>query len=257
MRWSRCWRRRSPPSVIARTPGGHGCSPGSDGRCPARSAERRHALSVEAIEIARRVGDAGLLADVLWERHYSSWEPDNLAERIATATEIVRLAEGIGDREVALLGTGALVSDLIEQGDFAAGRRVIAAFVRGAEEIKQPRFLEWAAQMQASLARLEGRFERRRTPRGPGARGRGARPGRERATVLRAPSNGPAALYRRSRRQRDGLSRLRGTLSLSSRRARASGHGSMRSSAAGRRSKPSSRNWPRTTSPTCRRTRHF
>ncbi len=122
-------------------------------------AERRQSLCDEAIRIARRLGDPGLLAEVLWEQHYALWHPDNLEQRITMAREIVRLADAIGDREIGLLGTGALVSDLLEAGDYHTGKRTIASFAAAAEQLRQPRFLQWAAQMQATIARLEGRFD--------------------------------------------------------------------------------------------------
>ncbi|HXM56392.1 MAG TPA: AAA family ATPase, partial [Candidatus Dormibacteraeota bacterium] len=70
-------------------------------------AERRLALSEEAVALARRLGDDATLAAVLFDRHMAIWGADPPAttdERLAMATEVVVLAERLGDRAMALRG---------------------------------------------------------------------------------------------------------------------------------------------------------
>jgi hypothetical protein len=50
-------------------------------------------LSREAVEMARRLGEASTLAYALFMRHLAAWSLDNVEERLAIATEIVELAE--------------------------------------------------------------------------------------------------------------------------------------------------------------------
>ena len=67
------------------------------------SPERGASLSQEGVEMARRIGDPAALAHALAGRQDAVWRPDNLEERLTIATEIVRLAEEVGDKEFALL----------------------------------------------------------------------------------------------------------------------------------------------------------
>jgi predicted ATPase len=51
------------------------------------------AASREAVEMARRLGEKQALAETLRIRHLVLWGPENIEDRLATADEIVRLAE--------------------------------------------------------------------------------------------------------------------------------------------------------------------
>ncbi len=57
---------------------------------------RKESLSREAVEMGERVGDPGTHAAVLSMRHIALFEPGNVEQRLATATEILRLAEEAG-----------------------------------------------------------------------------------------------------------------------------------------------------------------
>jgi hypothetical protein len=65
---------------------------------PARGA----ALSQQAVDLARQADDLAALVYALDAHRIAIWGPDNLIERLTVASEIVRLAEEIGDREIAL-----------------------------------------------------------------------------------------------------------------------------------------------------------
>src|SRR4030095_6052681 len=84
------------------------------------AAPRRAALSQEAVDIARRTGDSLALALALSARHVALWGPENADERLATARDILHLAEEIGDVETALRGRIWLLTDLLELGDLRA-----------------------------------------------------------------------------------------------------------------------------------------
>ena len=100
---------------------------------------RRSELSHQSVEIARRSGDPATLLYVLYARHTAVWEPDNLEERLAIASEIIALAGQTGNRRWALRvwGLGAhymRFADLLEAGDIPAVDREIAQYSRLAIE---------------------------------------------------------------------------------------------------------------------------
>jgi len=136
----------------------------------------RDRLSREAIELARRGGDAAALAEVLVLRHATVWSPRNAEDRLAVAGGIIEAAQRAGDRALVAAGRGWRVLDLLELGEIAAVRRESALFASLVEEIRQP-FLQWTlATQRAMLTLAEGRFteaeERIREARRVGERGR-------------------------------------------------------------------------------------
>lgn len=121
--------------------------------------ERRTSLGREAIALARRLADPETLAFVLREWHRAQWAPDNVAERLDAATELVKVAEAAGDVEMALGGRIWRVADLIELGDLRAADSEIDAFSRSAQELRHP-YYSWAVPMwRATHSLLAGRLE--------------------------------------------------------------------------------------------------
>jgi tetratricopeptide (TPR) repeat protein len=102
--------------------------------------QRRLALSEEAVAMARRLDDPATLAAVLFDRHMTIWGVERIeaaGERLATATEVVGLAERTGDRAMALRGRGLRRTDLLELGDLAGFDTDLAASEQTAEELRQ------------------------------------------------------------------------------------------------------------------------
>ncbi len=125
--------------------------------------ERRLALSEDAVQMARRLGDPATLAAVLFGRHLAVWGSERAevaGERLAIATEVVGLAEQIGDRAMALRGRGLRRIDLIELGDLAGYDADLAAAERAAEELRQLRYRWQLPLAHATRALLAGRFTR-------------------------------------------------------------------------------------------------
>jgi tetratricopeptide (TPR) repeat protein len=121
--------------------------------------ERIPSLAEEASEIARRAGDPALLACVLRDIRLALWAPDNVDQRLALAAEIVELADGVGDRAMALETRILRLSDLLEKGDVSTVDRELEVCLPLAEELRQP-YPKWAAAtFVAMLALLEGRLE--------------------------------------------------------------------------------------------------
>jgi DNA-binding SARP family transcriptional activator len=121
------------------------------------SREARAGLSREAVEMARRLGDAPTLAYALSARWTADWGPENPEERLRLADELLQIATAVGDKERALEGHGARLYALMELGDPAAATE-LEARRRLASELGQPAQLWLVATNQAMLALLQGRF---------------------------------------------------------------------------------------------------
>lgn len=119
---------------------------------------QRERLSAEAVSIARGTGDDRVLASVLDARHYATWGPDSLGERLALADEIVTAATRSGDRQMVLQGRMWRFVDLVEVGDLQAAGVELEAYSLLADTLHQPLHLFWARAWRAMRALLAGRF---------------------------------------------------------------------------------------------------
>ena len=124
-------------------------------------AERRLALSEEAVVLARRLGDQATLAAVLFDRHMAIWGAkgaESAAERLVMATDVVGLAERLGDRAMAVRGRGLRRVDLLELGDLPGFDADLAAAERTAGELRQLHHHWQLPLARAGRALLAGRF---------------------------------------------------------------------------------------------------
>ena len=122
-------------------------------------AERRLALTEEALELARRLGDQSTLASALVARHYALWRPETVSERLKVAAELRSVAELTGDPELELEGAGWTVVDLLETGDVEGADIQIAAASKLAEALHRPLYLWWTSGFRCARAQLSGDFE--------------------------------------------------------------------------------------------------
>jgi predicted ATPase/DNA-binding CsgD family transcriptional regulator len=123
--------------------------------------DRRLQLSQEAVALARRLGDPATLAAVLYDCHLAIWaaeRPALASERLAMATEVVRLAEQTGDWAMALRGRGLRRTDLLEVGDLAGFDADLAAAERIVEQRRQFHHRWQLPLAHATRALLAGRF---------------------------------------------------------------------------------------------------
>jgi tetratricopeptide (TPR) repeat protein len=123
------------------------------------SQERRAQLSQEAVAMARRVNDRAALQAALYSRSIALEGFKAAEERLAVATEIIEIAEQLGNKEVALRGHYRRLRDLVELGDIAAIDKEIETYARLAEELRQPRYLWLAPFYKSTRAMIEGRFD--------------------------------------------------------------------------------------------------
>ncbi|HET7677214.1 MAG TPA: AAA family ATPase [Candidatus Limnocylindrales bacterium] len=119
----------------------------------------RDALSREAVEMARRLGDPATMAYALDGRYAAAWWPENAEERVGTATELIEAATAAGDRERALQGHHYRCLVRLELADIDGARADSQAQSRIAEQLRQPAQLLYVRTVEAMLAVLEGRFD--------------------------------------------------------------------------------------------------
>jgi DNA-binding CsgD family transcriptional regulator/RecA/RadA recombinase len=119
---------------------------------------RAAALNDEALATARRAGDPSALAYALSARCIAVSAHEDLTARLATATELLRLAEEIGDRELALEGRRWRLYALLEKGDIVVVDAEIEAYARVAAGLRQPEYLSHVALWRAMRALMDGRF---------------------------------------------------------------------------------------------------
>jgi DNA-binding CsgD family transcriptional regulator len=120
---------------------------------------RSREISVSAVKLARRSGDAGALAYALQARRYAAWGPDTVEERLALAAEMVTLARTLNDPELAMAGHHTRFVALQEIGDMATAAEEATRQARLADELRQP-YYQWHVMVyQAMRAVLDGRFD--------------------------------------------------------------------------------------------------
>jgi len=120
-----------------------------------RDVERARPLARRAVAAARHAGDQATLAACLLAQHNVVWGPGSARERLALAAEILARA---GDREAAVEARLLRVADLLELADPAVHAE-LAAFLRAAEALRQPRARYTALSRRAMLALLQGRLD--------------------------------------------------------------------------------------------------
>ena len=118
------------------------------------------ARSLRAVELARRGSDPRTLAYALVARRHAVSGPSRLEERSTISSEASRLADQVGDANLDLRARAFRIIELVERGDVDATRAEEAAFLRLAQEYRQPFYLHYMSPFIAvQVALREGRFE--------------------------------------------------------------------------------------------------
>jgi class 3 adenylate cyclase/DNA polymerase III delta prime subunit len=126
--------------------------------CFAGDDQRRVALSDEAENIARSLGDSGLVAWVLNRTGYAAFAPDRVERLVARAEEATRASDAIGDPAQRVLSRYYWSGALLTVGDLPAFRQVTETMLAVSSDAAPT--LQWFAQIaQARLALLDGRFD--------------------------------------------------------------------------------------------------
>ena len=121
--------------------------------------ELRGPLSQQAVEMARRTGDPMAQIAALYSRHAALAASVDIKEKLAIATESLRIAEQIGEKERVLRARYLRILDFLELEDVPAVDQEIEAYTQVANELRQPLYLWHVPFYGASRALMEGRFE--------------------------------------------------------------------------------------------------
>jgi tetratricopeptide (TPR) repeat protein len=118
------------------------------------------ALSSQAVEAARRLGDPATLSYALGGRFWAIWWPENPADRLPIAEEMVAVAETLGDGERLIDAHLMLYMSHTETGQMTTARRYLEDVARLAEDLRQPSHLWLGVAPAAEMALMEGDFGR-------------------------------------------------------------------------------------------------
>jgi hypothetical protein len=124
--------------------------------------EQADALSEQAVELARRLGDPATLCYALVGRYGATYWPDNADQRLETARELLVVSEEAGDTERmidALMVLSFTYADLCRMSE---ARGELDKLTRLARELRQPAQLWIANAVRTSYALLAGEFDRAR-----------------------------------------------------------------------------------------------
>jgi len=121
--------------------------------------DRRRALSNEAVDIARRLGDLPTLTWVLTHRFDSVRAPHLLAERRSAAEENLAVANMLDDQMALWLAAQGLTQITVEGGDFDALDHSLRLEIELADALRQP-YPRWLTLVhQSSREFLAGRID--------------------------------------------------------------------------------------------------
>jgi class 3 adenylate cyclase/tetratricopeptide (TPR) repeat protein len=123
-----------------------------------REEDRRAALSEQAVQVARRVGEPGTLAAVLHDRHMAIWGFANAEERLDITGEAIQLAERCGDRDLAVRARASRIANLLELGDMPALEAEIDRHDQETAKLRQLQYRWHIPLLRASQAAIAGRF---------------------------------------------------------------------------------------------------
>lgn len=125
---------------------------------PVTEVQRAAALSRQAVDMARRIGDPLVLARVLAGHHAVIRSPDADEERLAIAREMVTLGEQLRDPEATFAGHIACYVSLVAASDVAGADAAADAADRLARQLRRPLFTFHVLRIKAAQAILAGRI---------------------------------------------------------------------------------------------------
>jgi class 3 adenylate cyclase len=118
----------------------------------------RLALVDEAITIAERVGDPGVLGWVLNSGALALHAPDQASDMCSIAERVVELSRLANDDELAFEGWKLLLHGLFATGQMDSTREVATTVARLGRHLRQPEYLRVGHMWEANVATMEGRF---------------------------------------------------------------------------------------------------
>ncbi|MCA1682529.1 MAG: protein kinase [Actinobacteria bacterium] len=116
-------------------------------------------LSRQAVAMADRIGDTGVLLLATYSRQWATMGPDGVDEQLDAGQEIVRLARIAGDQEMEFHGHHLRLLALLQLADLLAVDAEVRACARLARELRQPRYDWQVTVFRAMRALMHGRYE--------------------------------------------------------------------------------------------------
>ncbi len=151
--------------ALARTPEGDSAL---RARLLARVAEELHPSgdraqidfdATDAVTMAERVGDPGVLAEALHARLRTIWRPDTLEERTAISLAMREAADRSGDASLRAVAHGRLATQYLEHGTIHRAERAIERLGEMAERTNNPLHRMWFLGMRSCMALFRGEFD--------------------------------------------------------------------------------------------------
>jgi len=113
--------------------------------------EESERLKQEGVEVARRVGDKRALVEALFNRMWGVGNELRGAEnRIRESSEMIRLAEETGDRQMASFAVFQLITNRMIVGDAEGAVADLEHYARVAAELRMPQF-DWQLQLMRGM----------------------------------------------------------------------------------------------------------
>ena len=117
-------------------------------------------VGLEAVEMARRIGDERALAQALIRRQFlGEVGPEHTRRRMADCGELHEIAKRLGDLELELRAHVYRLRNRLELGDVPGYDADLAAFERLAGILRQPGYLWHVPLLRATRAMIDGRFD--------------------------------------------------------------------------------------------------
>jgi hypothetical protein len=124
-----------------------------------RDHERRRSLSDEAVELARRSGDAATLAHVLTLRATAVWWPETLPDRRAETAELIDLVDGLDDPLQRFWARTWCAITAVQASDLDGAEHCLTTMREITGRLAHPRLRFVMATQEAWRAQLAGRLE--------------------------------------------------------------------------------------------------
>jgi tetratricopeptide (TPR) repeat protein len=127
--------------------------------CYSDQAERKAALTREAVAMGKRVGDIPTLVYALVATRHCLPRGEDLEQRVAEPLDLLRRAEAAGAPESALDARMWRILDLTELGDIPAVDAEIERLAEETEALRHPVFPYRVLSYRGMRAQMEGRFD--------------------------------------------------------------------------------------------------
>ena len=122
--------------------------------------EQLHALSQQAVDLARHLDDPATLCYALAGSFWAIWLPDTVDERLAVANEMLAVAEAAAEVERTLDAHLMLYLVFVDLGRMAEARARMEMVLTLARELRQPAQLWLTAASRTLVALMEGDYIR-------------------------------------------------------------------------------------------------